>query len=141
MAGETQAVTSATPEQSGLVPGPRGGMLNRGPGLGKPKGALNKFTKLMREEGALMIREMEARGVPANPIRAMLHVLETAFNKGDLELMLRASIAVADRYLPAKTAIEIDVADAGESEQKVLEIQARLAKWTPRRPDAIAPTL
>jgi hypothetical protein len=139
MAEQTQAMS----QQSTLVPGPRGGMLHRGrgPGLGKTKGALHKFTKAMREEGALQIREMEERGIPANPIRAMLHVLEAAFKKNDLELMLRASIAVADRYLPAKTAIEIDVADAGESERKVIEIQARLATWTPKDPNAIASTV
>jgi hypothetical protein len=140
MAEETQAVTPAMPQQSKLVPGPRGGMLARG-GPPRAKGALNKFTKAMREEGALQIREMEERGIPANPIRAMLHVLEAAFKKNDLELMLRASIAVADRYLPSKTAIEIDVADAGESERTVLEIQARLAKWTPKDPNAIPPTV
>ena len=67
-----------------------------------------------------------------------------SFNKkDDLELMLRASIALADRYLPSKTAIEIDLPDAGENERKLIEIQARLAKWTPRgkADDAIAPSV
>jgi hypothetical protein len=110
---------------------------------GRPKGALNRFTKAMREEGAEMIRQMESNGTPANPIKAMLHVLEAAYNKNDLELMLRASIALADRYLPSKTAIEIDLPDAGENERKLIEIQARLARWTPRgkADDAIAPTV
>ena len=110
---------------------------------GRPKGALNRFTKAMREEGAEQIRQMEANGTPANPIKAMLFVLEAAYKKDDLELMLRASIALADRYLPTKSAIEIDIPDAEDSERKVLEIQARLARWTPRgkADDAIAPTI
>jgi len=99
---------------------------------GRPRGALNHFTRAIREEGATAIREMEARGLPANPIKILLHVAEKAHAKGDLELMLKAGIALAGVFLPTKMALEIDIADEGEAEEKRVAIAAVLAKWTPR---------
>jgi hypothetical protein len=99
---------------------------------GRQKGALNRFTRAIREEGAAHMREMEARGIPANPIKIFLHVAEQAYLKNDLDLMLRAAVATANVYLPTKTAIEIDLPDEGEAEEKRIAIAAVLSKWTPR---------
>jgi len=138
---KTAVTAPARDEKGRVLPG------HRPPGAGRPKGALNHFTRAIREEGAEQIREMETRGIPANPIKILLHVAEKAHEKGDLELMLKAGIALAGVFLPTKMALEIDIADEGEAEEKRVAIAAVLAKWTPRElraggdTDVIAPNI